>query len=166
MSHKNWAVRFATLNLPSKIKMPGTVGSIIACSYIVGIKYYWLILNYFQVTKISFNSYGILVPLIATLIAFPIIHRALEFFNERDPGLICLDELVGMLVTLCLLPINFVTGLLGLVLFRYFDIVKPLGIKKIEQLPGVWGVLLDDVVAGIYANLILRGIVFLITWPC
>jgi phosphatidylglycerophosphatase A len=150
MKNSHWAVRIATLDLP-KNPMPGTVGAILLCINVLVFCFFYQVI-----------SFGLLVPVISFLCALPIIHVALKYFNERDPAMICLDEVVGMLITLSLVSINLSIVLLGFLLFRFFDITKPLGIKKIEQLPGAWGILLDDVLAGIYANLILN----LILWFC
>jgi len=161
-NHKNWAVRIATLNLPANTKMPGTVGSGLVLIYLTGFCVINLLSNFYPALQVlSFASYNLLVPVIASLIALLIISRALKFFTQKDPGLICLDEVVGMLVSMCLIPINFATVLIGFLLFRFFDILKPFGIKQIEQLQGAWGVLFDDFLAGVYANLSLRLIIWL-----
>lgn len=161
---KNLSVRLATLNLPANTKMPGTVGSAIIWSYLNGICAINLLNNIYPDLKMpSLVSYNLLVPTISCLIALPIISYALKSFEQKDPALICLDEVVGMLVSMCVLPINFTNTGLAFLLFRFFDILKPLGIKKIEQLPGAWGVLFDDVLAGIYANFSVRLILWVFT---
>jgi|DEB19_MinimDraft_3_1074340.scaffolds.fasta_scaffold31561_3 phosphatidylglycerophosphatase A len=162
INQPNWAVRIATLNLPVKTKMPGTIGSGVVWVYLNGICVINLLSNIYPDLKlINLDRYNLFVPVIACLIAWPVINTALKYFNQKDPALICLDEVVGMLASMCLVPINFMTVFFSLLLFRFFDILKPLGIKKVEQLPGAWGVLLDDVLAGIYANLSLRVFVWL-----
>jgi phosphatidylglycerophosphatase A len=75
-----------------------------------------------------------------------------------DSNKIVIDEVAGMMITLLFVPVEIKYVLTGLVLFRFFDIVKPLGIKKMEQLPGGWGVMADDAVAGIYSQLLLQFI--------
>ncbi len=77
--------------------------------------------------------------------------------GRADPGIIVVDEIVGMLVTLALVPAGWGTALLGFGLFRLFDIVKPYPVRALERLPGGWGVMADDVGAGLYAHLVLRG---------
>jgi phosphatidylglycerophosphatase A len=68
-----------------------------------------------------------------------------------------IDEMVGFLITLLWLPLNFLTLCLGFFLFRLFDIVKPPPISTVEKrLHGGWGIVLDDVLAGIFANVTLR----------
>ena len=84
-----------------------------------------------------------------------------EEFWGKDSGRIVIDEIVGMFVTLVFLPINVKIIWLGFFLFRTFDIIKPPPIRWLERLPRGWGVMTDDLIAGIYANLILRLIIFL-----
>lgn len=74
----------------------------------------------------------------------------------HDASQINLDEVVGMLLTLFLVEKTFLALILGFVLFRFFDIVKPFPINKLQDLPRGWGVMLDDVLAGIYGNLLLH----------
>jgi phosphatidylglycerophosphatase A len=84
-------------------------------------------------------------------------------FGLIDPGPIVIDEVLGMLVTLALLPVSVTGALVGFVLFRVFDVIKPPPSNHLEALPGGWGVMSDDLMAAIYAQLTLRGLVWL--WP-
>jgi phosphatidylglycerophosphatase A len=63
-----------------------------------------------------------------------------------------------------LLAVNLSVTALGFALFRFFDIVKPLGIRQIQKLPRGWGVVLDDVLAGVYAALVLSVLFLLLFW--
>ena len=74
----------------------------------------------------------------------------------KDPSRVVIDEWAGMFIPLLFLPSSLAYIIAGLVLFRFFDIAKPLFIRKAEKLPGGWGIMLDDVVAGIYSNIILQ----------
>ena len=74
----------------------------------------------------------------------------------KDSYRIVIDEVAGMCLTLCWVPVRWPYILAGLVLFRFFDIAKPLYIRKMERLRGGWGVMMDDVLAGAYANLLLQ----------
>lgn len=74
----------------------------------------------------------------------------------KDSQRIVIDEVAGMIVALIFIPVGFVQAAAGLILFRFFDITKPLGIKRAESLPGGWGVMADDVLAGLYVQLVLR----------
>ncbi|GAB2806731.1 phosphatidylglycerophosphatase A family protein [Ferruginibacter profundus] len=84
---------------------------------------------------------------------------ALEKIWGHDSNKVVIDEVAGMMITLLFIPVTSTYLSIGFILFRFFDIVKPLGIKKAEQLPGGWGVMADDVVAGIYAHLLLRLVI-------
>ncbi len=80
----------------------------------------------------------------------------------RDSGRIVIDEVDGMLVTCLFLPVNGITIWLGFLLFRLFDILKPPPVNLAERPGGGWGVMLDDVFAGVYANLALRLVLVLV----
>lgn len=80
----------------------------------------------------------------------------LQVIWGKDPQKIVIDEVVGTWISFMFLPTQFWTFLGGFVLFRFFDIVKPLGIRKIDALPHAHGIMLDDVVAGIYANICMQ----------
>ena len=83
--------------------------------------------------------------------------KAEKVFKKKDSGLIVIDEMAGLLVTLFLIPWSVKSVVIGFFLFRLFDIVKPFPIRRLEtKLPGGWGVVGDDVLAGIYANAVLR----------
>jgi len=82
-----------------------------------------------------------------------------EPFWGKDSYRVVIDEVAGMLVTMIWIPHNSWLLLAGFILFRFFDMVKPLGIRKLEGLPGGTGVMLDDVLAGVYGNIILQVIV-------
>jgi phosphatidylglycerophosphatase A len=74
----------------------------------------------------------------------------------KDSYRIVIDEWVGMGISLLFVPVRWPFLLTGLLLFRFFDIVKPLFIRRMEELKGGWGVMMDDVLAGVYANFVLQ----------
>jgi len=83
--------------------------------------------------------------------------KAEILFQDRDPRPIVIDEMAGFLVSLLWLPLRPLTICLGFVLFRVFDIVKPPPIGFAEKrLPGGWGVVVDDALAGVFTNAVLR----------
>ena len=84
-----------------------------------------------------------------------------EVLWGKDHQRVVIDEVAGMCITLLFVPIQIKYIIVGLILFRFFDILKPLGIRQLEKLPGGWGVMADDVLAGIYANIVLQAIIFL-----
>jgi phosphatidylglycerophosphatase A len=79
-----------------------------------------------------------------------------------DPGPIVIDEVAGMLLTLALVPVSPTGVAIGFVLFRLFDIIKPYPCGRLERLGGGAGIMADDLMAGIYGNLALRALAFLI----
>jgi len=79
--------------------------------------------------------------------------RAEEIFGRHDDGRITIDEVAGMLVSLASLPWRPEVAGVGFLLFRLFDIWKPFPARNAERLPGGLGVMADDLVAGLYANL-------------
>ena len=86
-----------------------------------------------------------------------------ERVGLKDPGIVVVDEVLGQWVTLLALPFTPATAALGFLLFRAMDIVKPWPARDLERLPGGWGIMADDVAAGVYAHLALR--VGLLVWP-
>lgn len=93
---------------------------------------------------------------ITALLGFALVHASLPFFDKKDPHEIVMDEVVGCLVTFYGIALTPTTLIAGFILFRILDIFKPSFIGRIERLPGVWGIMLDDIAAGVIANLILR----------
>ena len=83
----------------------------------------------------------------------------MEALWGKDSYRVVIDEVAGMCLTLLFVPVRWQYVLIGLLLFRFFDIAKPLYIRKMEALDGGWGVMMDDVLAGAYSNLILQLIV-------
>jgi phosphatidylglycerophosphatase A len=74
----------------------------------------------------------------------------------EDPGLVVIDEVAGMWVTLWLLPFTPLVAALGFVAFRAMDVWKPWPARQLEHLPAGWGIMADDLMAGVYANLAVR----------
>ncbi|HUB59766.1 MAG TPA: phosphatidylglycerophosphatase A [Puia sp.] len=103
------------------------------------------------------------LPLLMTLGLFFVgVHSAGKVEAEwgKDSYRVVIDEVAGMCLTLLFVPVRWPYLLAGLVLFRFFDISKPFYIRKMENLKGGWGVMMDDVLAGVYANLLLQLVVF------
>jgi phosphatidylglycerophosphatase A len=128
---------------------PGTFGSVLG-----------LLLCFF-LSKIDF-SIAVLLTLIFILSAIWIAGEAEKILGEEDPGCIVIDEIAGIILTLSGLPFNITSMTAGFLIFRALDIWKPYPIRLLEnKFSGGIGIVLDDVVAGILSNVILR--VFLIT---
>lgn len=83
-------------------------------------------------------------------------HRSRKLLAREDPSQVVIDEVAGYLLTLFLLPVNWITLTAGFFLFRFFDILKPWPVNRAERLKGGLGIVMDDLAAGVYAQLVLR----------
>lgn len=129
---------------------PGTFGSL------AGLVLWWLLPSTLPIQLMS-----IVVIFIAGSWSGSV---AESHFASTDPGPVVIDEVLGMLVTLFLNPVGWIGAGLGFLLFRLSDIVKPYPANKLEQLHGGVGVMADDLMAAIYANLALRAALMFSTW--
>jgi phosphatidylglycerophosphatase A len=77
-------------------------------------------------------------------------------FGRTDPGQVVIDEVMGMLMTLFLNPVGWIGALGAFLLFRIADVIKPYPANRLEHLPGGVGVMADDAMAAVYANIVLR----------
>jgi len=110
----------------------------------------------FFISKIGFSA-AVLLTLIFILCAIWIAQEAEKILKSKDPGCIVIDEIAGMILTLTGLPFNIISVTAGFFLFRILDIWKPYPIRLIERkFSGGVGVVMDDVAAGIFSNLVLR----------
>ena len=128
---------------------PGTFGSLI------GLPVCFLLsrLNLLQ---------SVIYILVFILFAIGIASAAEKILKQKDPGQIVIDEIAGLMVTFAGLPFNLKTALAGFIIFRVFDILKPFPIRILERrVGGGTGVVLDDVLAGVYGNLILRLVIYI-----
>lgn len=129
---------------------PGTVGS--AAGLVVYLLVWWA------------QSPPLEVALIALIFAagtWAATH-AERFFGGIDPGPVVIDEVLGMLVTLAFIPAGWSAALTGFVLFRVFDVIKPYPANRLEKFHGGFGIMADDAMAGVYANLSLRALMWLL----
>lgn len=139
------AVRIATVFGAGYVPgAPGTVGSII------GLMLY--------VLASTAGGESAVATGLAWLIVFAVWSsgQAARKLGEKDPACIVVDEVVGMWVALLGTHSHGPMLLAAFVLFRTFDILKPYPIRRIERLDGGWGIVFDDLLAGVYANLSLR----------
>lgn len=137
----------------------GTVASFF--SVIIYILFFYFIKKYTDILWLIFGF-------VLLYISFPIATEAEKLYNEKDSHLIVIDESVGYFFTMMLLPaidnFNFNSLLIragaGFLLFRFFDIVKIYPISQLQKLEGGCGVVMDDVLAGIYANITLKILIY------
>ena len=80
---------------------------------------------------------------------------AARAMGKADPGPIVIDEVAGMMVALAALPATWELYLIGFLLFRFLDVLKPPPLRQLERLPGSWGIMLDDLAAGVATRLLL-----------
>ena len=85
-----------------------------------------------------------------------------RYFGGIDPGPVVIDEVLGMLITLAFMPVGLWTAIAGFVLFRIFDVIKPFPAGRFERLHGGLGVMSDDAMAAVYANISLRLVMWLL----
>ena len=133
---------------------PGTAGALVAVII-------WTVLFY----VIPFNILLVVTSLLIVLFTAAGIWSADKLESEwgKDPSKVVVDEMVGVWIALLAVPVGNVWYILfAFLLFRFFDIFKPLGIRKMEQLEGGLGVMADDILAGIYSFLLLMGVRWLI----
>jgi phosphatidylglycerophosphatase A len=83
-------------------------------------------------------------------------NAAIHFLGEKDPKSVVIDEIAAIILVLFLVPASLPWQLLGFLLFRLFDITKPLGVREAESLPLGWGIMADDFIAAIYAIILVR----------
>jgi len=84
-------------------------------------------------------------------------HYAERLFDDKDSRKIVIDEFCGYLISVAFLPFSYASALIAFFLFRFFDILKPFPIRKIGfVLSGGMGIMADDIIAGLYTNLVLQ----------
>jgi phosphatidylglycerophosphatase A len=135
---------------------PGTVGSAVGLAVYAGLS---------KVAPATGLAFSLLEVLVIAAVFFVGIWAATvseRHFGGTDPGPIVLDEVLGMLVTLAFIPVGLAAAIAGFFLFRIFDIVKPFPARRFEALHGGLGVMADDAMAGVYANLSLRLLMFVL----
>lgn len=129
---------------------PGTMGTILAVPISLGLN---------RVAEASpLFAIGMLVG--ATLFAIKLSTDAAQIVQQKDPQIIVADEIVGFLIANFLTPLRWAPLLLSFLLFRIFDITKVYPAAKLENLPGGTGIVLDDVLAGIYAFAIVQTLLY------
>jgi phosphatidylglycerophosphatase A len=129
---------------------PGTVGS--AAGLVVYLLVWW--------TKSPIVEAGLIVAtfVVGTWAAT----HAERFFGGIDPGPVVIDEVLGQLITLAFIPVGVSGALAGFVLFRIYDVIKPYPANRLESFHGGFGIMADDAMAGVYANLTLRALIWLL----
>jgi phosphatidylglycerophosphatase A len=122
---------------------PGTAGSL------VGLALFW---------PLHHLAVGLQLAALVLLFAAGVASssRLARSVGRKDPGLVVVDEIAGMWTTLLFLPFTPLAALLGFLAFRAMDVAKPWPARQLEALPGGWGIMCDDMMAGVYANLLVH----------
>jgi len=94
------------------------------------------------------------------LVGVPICGRGAQLLGLEDPGPVVWDEIAAFPIVFFLIPVTWTTASLGFLLFRLFDVWKPWPAYRLEHLPGGWGIMADDLAAGLYARMCL-GLILL-----
>jgi phosphatidylglycerophosphatase A len=84
--------------------------------------------------------------------------RAEKLLNKKDPRRIVIDEVAGMLIALSFMPMDLRIIILGFIIFRILDTLKPFPLERLQYMQGAIGIMADDLVAGIYTNIVLQAI--------
>jgi phosphatidylglycerophosphatase A len=128
-------------------KVPGTAGSLVAIPLC------------YLISRFSPTQATLFIILFMGLAVW-VSGEAERLFNKKDSSQIVIDEMAGMSVTLFIVPWTVTSVVVGFLLFRIMDIVKPFPIRRLEsELSGGWGVVGDDLLAGIYAQVVLRVVI-------
>jgi phosphatidylglycerophosphatase A len=131
---------------------PGTAGTLLSIPI------------YLVLSRIPFPLYELTLVTFFFLSSW-ISDQAQRYWGKKDDPRIVIDEMMGFLITMLWLPKTTLFIVLGFFLFRFFDIVKPPPIRILERVKGGYGVVLDDVLAGIYANIILQIVHLIVKSP-
>ena len=139
-------VQLATLGVVGNFKAPGTLASVLTLPAVV-----WL-----STMQLSCGMHALLLFLLCIISLWIVSRACASFPGDHDPSAIVIDEVIGCLVTFYCIPLHVTSICVGFILFRLLDIYKPCGIAWIERCTGSWGIVLDDVMAGILANILVR----------
>lgn len=125
--------------------VPGTAGTLAALPLALGLAY-------------VLPSWGFVAATLGVTVAgIWAADRTAKRLRLKDPGVVVVDEAAGLMVTLIGMPLDVMSAAGAFVLFRAMDILKPPPARQAESLPGGFGIVVDDLFAGVYANLLLRA---------
>ena len=127
---------------------PGTAGSAVGLVFVWGMSY----------LNLPGQIAAVIVVSVLSIIAADIVARSTGL---KDPGLVVADEIAGMMLTMIAIPFTFKTAVIGFILFRVMDVVKPPPARQFERFKGGVGIVADDLMAAVYAHLALRGVLML-----
>jgi len=129
---------------------PGTYGSVAA------VVLWFIAAHVFAITATTLTIGTIIAALLVTLVGIPAATIVARETGREDPGHVVIDEVAGQLIALIAIPADWKHAALSLLLFRFFDILKPPPVRQLERLPEGTGIMLDDVAAGVLALLVAQ----------
>jgi len=135
---------------------PGTAGAILG---IILLFLFNKMLIYFDISQVNMLMLDIVAIVFVTFLGVAAIKKVHTIW-EHDASKIVIDEVVGVWITALFLPVTWQYYLYALIIFRFFDIAKPLFIKKFDQMHNDWSVMLDDVLAGIYGLITMQLLLY------
>lgn len=146
-----WATLIATVFGVGRLRPgPGTWGSAVTVLF-------WWVLT--QTTRPAWHTLSaIFLAIVVVGIGIPAAAQVSRATGSKDPQFIVIDEVAGQLIAFIAVPASWKSLLLGFILFRGFDIVKPPPVRNLERLPEGYGIVIDDVGAGIYACLVMHAL--------
>jgi phosphatidylglycerophosphatase A len=144
-----WAWLVATFFGAGRLKPgPGTWGSLAT------VLFWWILCRWIPPPTQTFAA--IALALLAIAVGIPAATRVARETGIKDPGFVVIDEVAGQMITLIAVPVAWKSLLIGFILFRGFDIVKPPPLRRLERIPEGAGIVLDDVGAGLYGLAVLH----------
>ena len=135
---------------------PGTAGSMLGILLFYLLNYLFDSLNVGLWLGLLLNLVAIIFVLLIGVYSIKKVHKTWE----HDASQIVIDEIVGVWIAVFAMPFQWQYYLYALLLFRFFDIVKPLYIRRLDKMGGDWSVMLDDVLAGVYSLIVLQTLYF------
>jgi phosphatidylglycerophosphatase A len=146
-----WARLVATFFGVGRLRPgPGSWGSL-ATVVVWGLLTHWITPAWQPMAALS-------LALLAVVLGIPAATRVARASGLKDPQFVVIDEVAGQLITLIAVPVSWQSLLLGFILFRGFDIVKPPPVRSLERLPEGTGIVIDDVGAGLYALAVMQAL--------
>ena len=127
----------------------GTIAAVVFC-----IIWFLLPAGYHQ------SNWQVLITLLIVIIG-TLSSCKVDLIWGKDSSKVVIDEIAGMSIALLYVPHQIIFVIISLIAFRLFDIVKPLGVKRMEALPTGWGVMADDLLAGVYALAVTQLLIWL-----
>jgi phosphatidylglycerophosphatase A len=130
---------------------PGTAGSLLAT---------FIFILEFIIFNDNCRIINFIIILIFIYPSVKLCDKSEILFNRKDPSIVVLDEMFGLWISVLFIPFSLFVIILAFIFFRIFDIFKPFPVSNAERLNGGLGIMLDDIIAGVYANIVVRIIIF------